>query len=44
MSSFYQSYGSKDELAEAYHYYMPQNKRDKINTPDHNSANSAVID
>ena len=44
MSSFCWIYGSKDELAEAYSSYMPQNKRDKLNTMARNSANSAVID
>ena len=44
MSSFCRSYGSKDELSEAYHSYMPQNNLDKLNTTDQNSSNSAVID
>ena len=37
-------YGSNDESTEAYRSYMPQNKRDKLNTTAQNSANSAVID
>ena len=44
MSSFCQSYGINYELAEAYRYYMPHNKHDKLNTIAQNSANSAVID
>ena len=44
MSSFCRSYGIKYELAEAYRYYMPHNKHDKLNTMAQNSANSAVID
>ena len=44
MTSFCWSYGRKDELAEEYRSYMPQNKRGKLNTTSQNSANSAVID
>ena len=32
MSSFLLTYGSKDELAEAYRYNMPKNKRGKLNS------------
>ena len=44
MSSFFWSYGSKDELVESYCSYMPHNKRDKLNNTAHNSSNIAVID
>ena len=44
MPSFCRSYGSKDSLAEAYRYYIPQNKREKLNTAAHNSTNIEVID
>ena len=44
MSWFFRSYGSKDELVEAYSSYMPQNKCDNLNTTAQNSANSALID
>ena len=42
--NFVRAIVSKDELAEAYCSYMLQNKRDKINTTAHNSANISVID
>ena len=44
MNLFFRSYGSKDELLESYRSYMPHNRRDKLNTTAHNSANSELID
>ena len=44
MNLFFRSYGTKDELLESYRSYMPQNRRDKLNTTAHNSANSELID